>query len=215
MLLLFLTIIAVDQFSAWLRRKLVGDQAFAFGTRSTDHDTLSSTRDRRHRRPPPAVFARLDAQAHLIAWSGRGRHRRLSDLRLVVLLDRHGAGQRQWDIAGTYLADWVTYEVRPDIEYRTDGIEHRLSALLAARRKRQSRLAGQATTMVRAASSFQHKQRIRRRHQQFERQLSRHRGAASRRRRKRRSGQPAADRRRPARGTVRATATIGIATGST
>lgn len=30
-LLLFLTIMAVDQFSAWLRRKLVGDQAFAFG----------------------------------------------------------------------------------------------------------------------------------------------------------------------------------------
>ncbi len=29
--LLLLTIIAVDQFSAWLRRKLVGDQAFAFG----------------------------------------------------------------------------------------------------------------------------------------------------------------------------------------
>lgn len=30
-LLLLLTIIAVDQFSAWLRRKLVGEQAFAFG----------------------------------------------------------------------------------------------------------------------------------------------------------------------------------------
>ncbi|BCH28303.1 phosphonate ABC transporter, permease protein PhnE [Mesorhizobium sp. L-8-10] len=30
-LLLLLTIIAVDQFSAWLRKKLVGDQAFAFG----------------------------------------------------------------------------------------------------------------------------------------------------------------------------------------
>jgi phosphonate transport system permease protein len=27
-LLLFSTIIAVDQFSAWLRRRLVGDQAF-------------------------------------------------------------------------------------------------------------------------------------------------------------------------------------------
>ncbi|HSX74341.1 MAG TPA: phosphonate ABC transporter, permease protein PhnE, partial [Shinella sp.] len=27
-ILLFVTIIAVDQFSAWLRRKLVGDQAF-------------------------------------------------------------------------------------------------------------------------------------------------------------------------------------------
>ncbi|MFH1795190.1 MAG: phosphonate ABC transporter, permease protein PhnE [Pseudomonadota bacterium] len=30
-LLLFLTIVAVDQFSAWLRRKLVGEQAFEFG----------------------------------------------------------------------------------------------------------------------------------------------------------------------------------------
>ena len=30
-LLLFLTIIVVDQISAWLRRKLVGEQAFAFG----------------------------------------------------------------------------------------------------------------------------------------------------------------------------------------
>jgi phosphonate transport system permease protein len=30
-LLLLLTIIAVDQFSAWLRKKLVGEQAFAFG----------------------------------------------------------------------------------------------------------------------------------------------------------------------------------------
>lgn len=30
-LLLFVTIIAVDQLSAWLRRKLVGEQAFAFG----------------------------------------------------------------------------------------------------------------------------------------------------------------------------------------
>jgi phosphonate transport system permease protein len=30
-LLLLLTIIAVDQFSAWLRRRLVGEQAFAFG----------------------------------------------------------------------------------------------------------------------------------------------------------------------------------------
>lgn len=30
-LLLLLTIIAVDQFSAWLRKKLVGDQVFAFG----------------------------------------------------------------------------------------------------------------------------------------------------------------------------------------
>ena len=30
-LLLFVTIIAVDQLSAWLRKKLVGEQAFAFG----------------------------------------------------------------------------------------------------------------------------------------------------------------------------------------
>ena len=30
-LLLFITIIAVDQFSAWLRQRLVGEQAFAFG----------------------------------------------------------------------------------------------------------------------------------------------------------------------------------------
>lgn len=30
-LLLFCTIVAVDQFSAWLRRRLVGDQAFEFG----------------------------------------------------------------------------------------------------------------------------------------------------------------------------------------
>jgi phosphonate transport system permease protein len=30
-LLLLMTIIAVDQFSAWLRRRLVGNQAFAFG----------------------------------------------------------------------------------------------------------------------------------------------------------------------------------------
>ncbi len=30
-LLLLLTIIAVDQFSAWLRKRLVGEQAFAFG----------------------------------------------------------------------------------------------------------------------------------------------------------------------------------------
>jgi phosphonate transport system permease protein len=29
--LLFITIIAVDQFSAWLRQRLVGEQAFAFG----------------------------------------------------------------------------------------------------------------------------------------------------------------------------------------
>ena len=29
--LLFLTIVAVDQLSAWLRRRLVGEQAFAFG----------------------------------------------------------------------------------------------------------------------------------------------------------------------------------------
>ncbi|MCB1427343.1 MAG: ABC transporter permease subunit, partial [Notoacmeibacter sp.] len=29
--LLFTTIVAVDQFSAWLRRRLVGDQAFDFG----------------------------------------------------------------------------------------------------------------------------------------------------------------------------------------
>jgi phosphonate transport system permease protein len=30
-ILLFITIIAIDQFSAWLRKKLVGNQAFAFG----------------------------------------------------------------------------------------------------------------------------------------------------------------------------------------
>lgn len=30
-LLLFVTIIAVDQFSAWLRRRLVGEQAFTAG----------------------------------------------------------------------------------------------------------------------------------------------------------------------------------------
>jgi phosphonate transport system permease protein len=30
-LLLFSTIVAVDQFSAWLRRRLVGSQAFEFG----------------------------------------------------------------------------------------------------------------------------------------------------------------------------------------
>ena len=30
-LLLFVTIIAIDQFSAWLRKKIVGNQAFAFG----------------------------------------------------------------------------------------------------------------------------------------------------------------------------------------
>ena len=29
--LLFCTIVAVDQFSAWLRRRLIGNQAFAFG----------------------------------------------------------------------------------------------------------------------------------------------------------------------------------------
>ncbi|MGF1477793.1 MAG: phosphonate ABC transporter, permease protein PhnE, partial [Geminicoccaceae bacterium] len=29
--LLFLTIGAVDEFSAWVRRRLVGDQAFTFG----------------------------------------------------------------------------------------------------------------------------------------------------------------------------------------
>ena len=28
-----------------------------------------------------------------------------------------------WNIAGTYLADWVSYEVRPDIEYRDGEIE--------------------------------------------------------------------------------------------
>ncbi len=28
-----------------------------------------------------------------------------------------------WGIAGTYLADWVSYEVRPDIEYKTGDIE--------------------------------------------------------------------------------------------
>lgn len=28
-----------------------------------------------------------------------------------------------WNIAGTYLADWVSYEVRPDIEYRNGEIE--------------------------------------------------------------------------------------------
>jgi phosphonate transport system permease protein len=31
-LLLFVTIVTIDQFSAWLRRKLVGDQAFEFGS---------------------------------------------------------------------------------------------------------------------------------------------------------------------------------------
>ncbi|HEU4985608.1 MAG TPA: ABC transporter permease subunit, partial [Rhizobiaceae bacterium] len=30
-LLLFCTIVAVDQFSAWLRRRIVGEQAFEFG----------------------------------------------------------------------------------------------------------------------------------------------------------------------------------------
>jgi len=30
-LLLFVTIVAVDQLSGWLRRKMVGDQAFQFG----------------------------------------------------------------------------------------------------------------------------------------------------------------------------------------
>jgi len=28
-----------------------------------------------------------------------------------------------WDIAGTYLADWVSYEIRPDIDYRTGEIK--------------------------------------------------------------------------------------------
>lgn len=28
-----------------------------------------------------------------------------------------------WDIAGTYLADWVSYEVRPDIDFRTGEIQ--------------------------------------------------------------------------------------------
>lgn len=31
-LLLFVTIISIDQFSAWLRKKIVGDQAFSFGS---------------------------------------------------------------------------------------------------------------------------------------------------------------------------------------
>jgi hypothetical protein len=28
-----------------------------------------------------------------------------------------------WNIAGAYLADWVSYEVRPDVEYKTGDIE--------------------------------------------------------------------------------------------
>src|SRR5690606_11074561 len=28
-----------------------------------------------------------------------------------------------WDIAGSYLADWVSYEVRPDIEYDGDALD--------------------------------------------------------------------------------------------
>jgi hypothetical protein len=40
-----------------------------------------------------------------------------------------------WNIAGAYLADWVSYEVRPDVEYKTGDIVIDLSAFLAARRE--------------------------------------------------------------------------------
>lgn len=31
--------------------------------------------------------------------------------------------EARWDIAGTYLADWISYEVRPDVDYRTGEIK--------------------------------------------------------------------------------------------
>ena len=33
----------------------------------------------------------------------------------------HVLGNANWSIAGTYLADWVSYEVRPDINVAPDG----------------------------------------------------------------------------------------------
>ena len=41
-------------------------------------------------------------------------------LLLVVLLGRRRAEQANWRLAGAYLADWVSYEIRPDIEFK-DG----------------------------------------------------------------------------------------------
>ena len=35
-----------------------------------------------------------------------------------------------WGIAGTYLADWVSYEDRPQIDFKQDRPRDRLSALL-------------------------------------------------------------------------------------
>ena len=48
----------------------------------------------------------------------------------------------RWDIAGTYLADWVSYEVRPRIEYRGRLSGHRLFARRPAGGERQPGLAG-------------------------------------------------------------------------
>ncbi len=45
-----------------------------------------------------------------------------------------------WGIAGVYLADWVSYEVRPNVEFEGDGPEDRLSARRLDRQGSQSGL---------------------------------------------------------------------------
>ena len=93
-LLLFLTIIAVDQFSAWSCAASWSASRPSPSAGETDDGGADPDGHRRHRRPAPGSLRRLKAQAG-DKLADRARRRRLSRLRLVVFRGRQRARQRQ------------------------------------------------------------------------------------------------------------------------
>jgi hypothetical protein len=121
-LLLLTTVIAVDQFSG-LAQAAGGWRTGLYqrpGSRVMSAMTATELTDiiGRH----PAVFNRPFLSRH-----GKSVGVAAVTIYLVFAWNLFAVGQvfqrGNWDIAGSYLADWVSYEVRPDVEYRDGYLE--------------------------------------------------------------------------------------------
>ena len=143
-LLLFITIFAVDQFSAWLRRKLVGEQAFdSCGALTMTHAMTAAELERDRRAAIPEVFHRPLLQALRCPLLIVARHAALPRLCRWFFTLRHGdRADGHWErCRHLSCAQWISYDLRPDDprlgRRREDHAE--ISALLAAGRQSRSR----------------------------------------------------------------------------
>ena len=142
-ILLLITIIIVDQFSAWLRRKLVGDAAFLVHALRRCHDHRSDADHcRLEQRYPASVppIASSSASRLLIAVVGGGALSRFmpsgsSRCRTVI---SEGKWERLGDL---YAAVDQPTTSSADFRLEDDGDRAEISALFGAGRRSASRLA--------------------------------------------------------------------------